>query len=215
MDSIIIFIVGFGAAFLGTTPPGLLNLTAAKTQSIYGPQKARLFMLGSSTVSAIYCYVAASFTSFLSTHQEILYHLLIIGLLIFSALTILFLIKGIRLNKHGAKAVNYDRNNFFLTGILLSTLNILPFPFYMGITYTLQHLANFDYSLQQILLLIISVFAGTYAILYTYTKGSEKLKEKWSKEQKPPSKFNSNFVMALVMGIIVIITAFKIYYFNK
>ena len=211
LDSLIILIIGFGAAFLGTTPPGLLNLTAAKTQATYGSKQANLFMLGSSTVSAIYSFIAASFTSVLESNPVYLHDILLVGLLIFTVLTLFFLYKGFQLNKYGAKEVNYDRNNFFMTGVLLSFLNILPFPFYIAITYFLQNLVDFNYALQQIIILVIGVFTGTYAILYTYTRANKKIQQKWGQKEKKKSKFNSNYLMASITGVIVIITAFKLY----
>lgn len=211
LDSFIILIIGFGAAFLGTTPPGLLNLTAAKTQAIYGSKKANLFMLGSSSVSALYSFIAASLTSFLESNPVYLQDILLVGLIIFAILTIVFAYKGFMLNKNGPKPVNNERSNFFITGVLLSIINILPFPFYIAITYFLQNLISFNYSVQQILILVIGVFSGTYAILFAYTVANKKLKAKWSKPEKKPSKFNSNYLMATITGIIVIITAIKLY----
>src|SRR5690606_37956576 len=120
--------------------PGLLNMTAGKVTYEYNKSKGHRFIWGAGTVSVLYCFIATQFSFYIDTHPDFIIALYKIGAVIFGTLTLYFFLKG-RYETRNKQEINDGRNNFFLIGVFLSLLNILPIPFY---TATVLLLAKND-----------------------------------------------------------------------
>lgn len=164
-----LFITGFTAAFIGSAIPGVLNMSAAKFAIQYNKNKAFLFILGASLIVGIYCFVALFSTQYITIDKPLLQTLYKIGSVIFLIISIYFLIKGKSEKKQAGTSFNPDRNNFFLTGVFLSLINILPLPYYIILTVIMQHENYYHYNAFNNVIFIGSVILGSLVIFGIYT----------------------------------------------
>ena len=89
MSIIKLFLFGYLAAVVGVTPPGLINMTAAKISLIDGKKRAMVFVLGALLVIFFQTYISVFFAQYINLHNEVVILLREIGLIIFLVLTIL------------------------------------------------------------------------------------------------------------------------------
>ena len=91
MTLFISFLSGLLAAVIGIFPPGLINMTAAKTSINDGKNRAMLFVFGALVVIFFQTYISLIFAQYINNHPEVVVLLREIGLIIFSVLSIYFL----------------------------------------------------------------------------------------------------------------------------
>ena len=91
MNLIASLFLGFVTAFVGITPPGLINMTAAKVNLKEGKRSAFWFVLGAVIVIFFQATLAILFAQFIKEHPDVIVLLREVGFGIFSALTIYFL----------------------------------------------------------------------------------------------------------------------------
>ena len=84
-------ILGLSAAAIGTTPPGLLNMTAAKVSMRDGKNRALWFAFGASIIVFFQTLLAVLFARFIDRRADISAVLQEIGFVIFILLTVYFL----------------------------------------------------------------------------------------------------------------------------
>ena len=84
-------ILGLSAAAIGTTPPGLLNMTAAKVSMRDGRNRALWFAFGASIIVFFQTLLAVLFARFIDRRADISVVLQEVGLVIFTVLTVYFL----------------------------------------------------------------------------------------------------------------------------
>ena len=91
MNLITSLFLGFVTAFVGITPPGLINMTAAKVGITDGRKRAMMFVLGATIIVFLQTYISVMFAQYINQHEEIVVLFREIGLGIFAALSIYFL----------------------------------------------------------------------------------------------------------------------------
>src|SRR5215203_2177115 len=91
MNLIISLFSGFLSAFVGITPPGLLNMTAAKVSLKEGRRNAFWFITGAVVVIFIQVYLAVLFARIINARPDIILLLREVGCVIFGLLTVYFL----------------------------------------------------------------------------------------------------------------------------
>lgn len=207
MDFIYIFFAGFIAAFGGTILPGLLNLTAAKIAIEHSEKKVNLYILGACTITALYSFIAAQFSFYIDQHPNFITGLNKIGAVIFSILTIYFFWKDHHLKKNNNIAV-INKKNFYFTGIFLSILNILPLPFYTGITLLLSKNNLFNFSTVQMFLLITSIVIGTASALKIYSIILPKFNKKLYNSKVKRNR--NNLIIGIVTAILTLIAIYQL-----
>jgi threonine/homoserine/homoserine lactone efflux protein len=141
------FFLGFLTASAGITPPGLINMTAAKVGVKEGRTQALIFISGATLVVLIQTYIAVVFAQFIDRNPDIIILLREIGLAIFVALTGFFFWRGARdPNKEEKKHIKlHSKKSRFFLGMLLSALNFFPIPFYVFISVTLASYKYFSF----------------------------------------------------------------------
>ena len=81
----------FLCAFVGITPPGLINMTAAKVNHKEGKRNALWFIFGALLVICIQVFFSILFAKIINRRPDLVALLREIGFCIFTALTIYFL----------------------------------------------------------------------------------------------------------------------------
>jgi len=202
---IIVFLIGFFAATIGIALPGLINMTAAKISMQDGKERALSFVFGALFIIVIQTYLAIVFCKFIASNHAVLQVIRKTGVIIFSSLTIYFLFfaKKYKSNPKGIK-IRSKSSRFFL-GMLLSSLNFFPIPFYVYVVLSLSTAGYFDFKNISVATFLLSVLLGSFVMFNFYINFFKKI------ETKTDFFFNNmNKIIGTVTGIVTIISLVKI-----
>lgn len=210
MNLIIPLVFGFLSAFLGITPPGLINMTAAKVNLKEGKRNALWFVSGAVIIIIIQVYLAILFARVIDHRPEVIAFLREVGFIVFALLTVYFLwiAKKPKIKKHKIKK-NSKTSRFFL-GMLLSALNFFPIPYYVFVSITLASYDLFFFDGSSVFIFLNGVVIGSFSVFYCYVTFFEKIENKTDYILK-----NMNTIIGSITGLISVITLFNIfkYYF--
>lgn len=205
MNLITSLFLGFVTAFVGITPPGLLNMTATKVNLKEGKKSALWFVSGAVFIIFFQAYLAILFARYIDNHPNILMLLREVGFGVFAVLTVYFLwiakkakIKKGKIKKHGGK------KRFFL-GMLLSALNFFPIPYYVFVSITLASYKLFVFDLISVFVFVNGVVIGSFLVFYCYITFFEKIESKTDFIVK-----NMNTIIGSITGLVAVITLFNI-----
>jgi len=191
-------VLGFCIAFLAVIPPGLINMTAAKISLQEGKNVALSFAIGAAVIIFFQTFIAVLFARFINNHQEIVATLQEIGIFVFSLLSIYFFWIAERPKKIKTDSTVKGKSNRFFLGMLLSTLNLLPIPFYVFASMSLSASGYFSFDKIPVSSFVIGVVSGSFAVFYIYIVAFKKI-------EKETEFLMRNFNMAIV-------TLFKLLY---
>jgi threonine/homoserine/homoserine lactone efflux protein len=200
-------VLGFFIAFLAVIPPGLINMTAAKISLQEGKNEAISFALGASVIIFFQTFIAVLFARFINNHQEIVSTLQEIGIFIFSSLSIYFFWIAKKPKKIKTDSRVKGKSNRFFLGMLLSTLNLLPIPFYVFASMTLAASGYFSFDKIPVAEFVIGVMIGSFTVFYIYIVAFKKIENKT--EFLIP---NINTIIGSVTTFMAVLTLFKLLY---
>ena len=199
--------LGFCIAFLAVIPPGLINMTAAKISLKEGRNVALSFGVGAAVIIFLQTFVAVLFARFINNHQEIVVTLQEIGIFVFSLLSIYFFCIAKKPKKIKAAAAVKGKSNRFFMGMLLSTLNLLPIPFYVFASMSLSAAGYFSFDKIPVSLFVIGVMCGSFTVFYIYIVAFKKIEKKTEFLMR-----NINTIIGSVTTFMAVITLFKLLY---
>jgi len=200
-------VLGYFIAFLAVIPPGLINMTAAKISTQDGKNEALRFTLGASIIIFFQTFIAVLFARFISNHEEIVTTLQEIGIFIFTLLSFYFFWIAEKPRKIKAVAKVKGKSNRFFLGMLLSTLNLLPIPFYVFASMSLQASGYFSFEKIPIAEFVMGVVLGSFTVFYTYIVAFKKIEKKTQFLMR-----NINIIIGSVTAFMAIVTLFKLLY---
>ncbi|HMI07455.1 MAG TPA: LysE family transporter [Flavobacterium sp.] len=203
--------LGFLSSSLGITPPGLINMTAAKVSLNEGRARALVFAAGASLVVLFQTLVAVLFARYIDKNPEIVIMLRECGLAIFAALTLYFFLTAKRIKPQKKEIKLHSKKSRFFMGILLSALNFFPIPFYVFVSITLASYNYFSFEKSYIYTFVFGSGIGAFFAFYCYIAFFKKLESR--------TQFilnNMNYIIGSVTGLISILTLVNIleYYFG-
>ena len=200
-------VLGFFIAFLAVIPPGLINMTAAKISLQEGKNEAISFALGASVIIFFQTFIAVLFARFINNHQEIVSTLQEIGIFIFSSLSIYFFWIAKKPKKIKTDSRVKGKSNRFFLGMLLSTLNLLPIPFYVFASMTLAASGYFSFDKIPVAEFVIGVMIGSFTVFYIYIVAFIKIENKTEFLMR-----NINTIIGSVTTFMAVLTLFKLLY---
>ena len=200
-------VLGFFIAFLAVIPPGLINMTAAKISLQEGKNEAISFAIGASVIIFFQTFIAVLFARFINKHQEIVSTLQEIGIFIFSLLSIYFFWIAKKPKKIKTDSRVRGKSNRFFLGMLLSTLNLLPIPFYVFASMTLAASGYFNFDKIPVAEFVIGVMIGSFTVLYIYIVAFKKIENKTEFLMR-----NINTIIGSVTTFMAVLTLFKLLY---
>lgn len=205
MGAAVNFFVGYLAAFIGLIPPGLLNMTAAKIGVKQGRKPALIFSSGVLLIVCIQTGVGLLFARYLERHPEVVEILQKVALGIFLALTFYFFVLARDSRREVPKGVKRSKTNRFLYGVLLSTLNLLPIPYWVYISISFSAFGWFFFDPSIIGWAILGSGLGTFSMLMLYIY--------FFRRRLPIGNFgfNVNYLIGGITGLISIITIIRIW----
>lgn len=203
---------GFIAAAIGTIPPGLLNMTAAKIKMKEGKKNALWFVIGAVLVIFFQAYVAVLFARVIDNRPDVVTLLREVGFVIFSILTIYFLFFAKDpIAKKKTKIKKSSKKSRFFLGMLLSGLNFFPIPYYVVVSVTLASYNLFIFENPTILTFVTGSVLGAFGVLYSYIAFFGRIEKKTDYFMR-----NMNTIIGTITGLVAVATLFNIlnYYFG-
>lgn len=207
MEETKIFLITYFAALLGVVPPGLVNMTVAKTCVEYGKKNGLYVAMGASIIVFFQALVAILLAKYIFDNPFVRNILLRTGLVIFIFLMIYFYMKArsdSHLKKHSQKA----NSNSIFKGMLVAVLNVFPIPFFVAIAAALNVGGEVNYHWSHILVFVLAASLGSFTTLYFYAFSFWKIEDKTAVFTK-----YSNYFMAGLMLVLVVITLVRIFYY--
>ncbi len=205
MNLLISFLSGFVCAFVGITPPGLLNMTAAKVSMKEGKRSAFWFIFGAGIIIFIQVYLAVFFARIINNNTDILLLFREVGFAVFGLLSLYFLwfAKKAKINK--PKMNKQNRKNRFFMGMLLSSVNLMPIPYYAFITITLSSYSYFWFDNSSVFAFVSGAVLGTLLVFYGYVTFFQKIESKTDYFTK-----NMNTILGIISGLVSLISLINI-----
>ena len=131
MSLLVAFTLGFGFSFIGTIPPGTLNLTVLQLGLEHKIKAAWQFSIAAALVEYPYGWIAVTFEKAIMSTPGMLQNFERIGASVMLALGVLNFIGLLR--KKSVQKIE-SKEYGFLKGLLLGVLNPLAIPYWIGIT---------------------------------------------------------------------------------
>jgi len=203
---LILFFATFSAAFMATVPPGLLNMSAAKTSVEKGKLNGVIFSLGVSTMIMLQAIIAVYISKYLHRNPEVVEVLLKIAVLVFAVLAIYFFMAARKNKKKVVKAAKISKRNSFYKGMLLAALNLLTIPYYSGLNIMWNASGWIKFQALDSVIFVLAAGCGTFSVLYMYTIYFNKLENKTNRFSK-----NSNYILSILMLVLLAITIYRIF----
>ena len=205
MNLITSLFLGFVTAFVGITPPGLINMTAAKVNMREGKTSAYWFVLGAVIVIFCQATLAILFARSIDGRPDVIVLLREVGFVIFSVLTIYFLLIAKKPKAKKGKIKKKSTSTRFFLGMLLSGLNFFPIPYYVFVSVTLASYKLFVFDISHVFIFVTGVVLGSFLVFYLYITFFQKIEGKTDYMMK-----NMNTIIGSITGLIALITLINI-----
>lgn len=211
MQYLELLLIGIFTAFIGSSIPGLLNMTVVKIGKQEGTKSAYTFMLGTAITIAIQVYLAIFLAKFINFNEEVTKIFRQVGLAVFVMITIYFLVfakkqdqkkKNKKLKQQG----DVKQKNKFLYGLLLSAVNVFPIPFYVFLSATLVSYNISVFGQPNSSIFALGVVVGSMIIFSLYLKFFNSKSEENSFILK-----NINYVIGGVTSVVSILTIYQLF----
>lgn len=205
MEETKLFLITYFASLLGVVPPGLVNMTVARSCMKYGKRNGMYVAVGASSIVFLQALVAVLLARYIFDNLFVQNILLRAGLVIFILLAIYFFIMAKR--RTGIKDPPEKTNsNSFLKGMLAAVLNILPIPYFVAIAAALNVGVGVEYDWSMVIAFVLAASLGSFTTLYFYVLSFIQIE----KRAEAFAKY-SNYFMVFLMLVLIIITLIRIY----
>jgi threonine/homoserine/homoserine lactone efflux protein len=160
------FLLGFFFSFIGSIPPGTINLTSVQL----GLDKKMAIAWRFAAVCAVleypYAWVAVEFAEWITSSPVVIENMQLITAIVMTILGALTLWSSTRPTTFTAKL----NDSAYVRGIILSVLNPLAIPFWVGTTAYLSSLGWIDLSTSlQLHSYLVGICVGAFVILMILT----------------------------------------------
>ena len=209
METTKLFFITYFAALAGVIPPGLINMSVAKTCVERGRENGLLVAVGASIVVIIQALIAVLLARYIFGNPFVQNMLLRTGLVIFLIMAVFFFIKA---KKNKVPKVKISKNRGLKSlgkGMMISALNVLPIPYFCALGAALNVSGKVEYDIMGISIFAIAAASGTFTVLYGYVLFFDRI----DKRSQSFSKY-SNYFMAGLMVILMIITLIRTVYYE-
>ena len=204
METMHHLLIGFISSFLGTLFPSMLNMTSVKISIKETQKKAIYFSAGVSVIVIIQAYIAVSFSKILLDNPR---HLIVLqhsGIIPFIGLSVFFF-NNVRKQKKKQLNNNGRKGRGFVSGILLSSLNMFAIPFYFGVTSFLVMMHWYEFTLINNIFFVLGSAVGTFTLLFLYAYLAKKIEN-----QMEYLANQMDLVLGIITGLIVIINVIDV-----
>jgi threonine/homoserine/homoserine lactone efflux protein len=180
-------------------------MSVAKTCLERGRRNGSLMALGASSVVLFQALLAVLISKYIFSHPYVKSVFLKTGIAILILMFIYFLLSANR-KKNQQNIKKRTGTKSFFTGILVSSLNIFPIPYFVLISTLLSNNFEIKFSIMNDIFFAISAALGTLTTLYLYVIFIMKIDGKTELFKR-----YSNYFMAALMLVLIIITIARLY----
>ena len=205
MEETKIFLITYFAALLGVVPPGLVNMSVAKTSLKRGQQNGMYMAVGASAIVLLQATIAIQLARYIFNNDYVNSVLLRAGFVIFLIMMVYFLIMAQRRRKEVEVSPTSGIRSV-LKGLMIGALNIFPIPYFVALGAALNVNGNVEYHLLNNAVFVLAAGLGTFSTLYLYALFFAKIESEGNFFAK-----YSNYFMAGLMLVLVIITFIRIF----
>ncbi len=209
METTKLFLITYFAALAGVIPPGLINMSVAKTCVQQGKNNGLIVAIGASIIVMVQALVAILLAKYIFGNPFVRNMLLRTGLVIFIFMAIFFFIKAKRGKVKNVKISKHSGIRSLGKGMMMGVLNVLPIPYFCALGAALNVSGKVDYDILAITIFIAAATAGTFTALYGYVVFFDKI----SKKSESFAKY-SNYFMAILMVVLVVVTLVRTVFFE-
>lgn len=164
-----VFIVSFVVSYLGSIPPGTINISTMQLTMQKHLRAALFFALAASLVEFVYAGVTVQFQIFLSDRPAFTENFQIITAAAMIILGVANLLS--RANSGSFRtATELKGRNGFKKGIILGLLNPLTIPFWLAVTAYLQANQWINLEGRNYWIYLTGITTGTFVLLLTVRK---------------------------------------------
>ncbi|CAN5388764.1 lysine transporter LysE [soil metagenome] len=207
MEETKLFLITYFAALLGVVPPGLVNMSVAKTCVDQGKKHGLLVAVGASVVVLFQALIAVLMARYIFDNEFINNILLRAGLVIFILLSIYFFVKA-RRDPHIKTQSSISGNKSVVKGMIIGLLNVFPIPFFVALGAAINVGGNLSYDWLNIIAFVTAASTGTFTTFYIYIVFFDRIET----STETFSEY-SNYFMAALMLVLVVITLVRIFYY--
>ena len=205
MEILKYILIFFFASFVGSVPPGLVNLSVAKVVLKKDLKNAYITAIGACLALFFQAMIGILMAKFIIKQTSVQANMLKIGVIIFGFLSVYFLVVAIKNKPLKNTPSKKESRKSFAKGFFISAINVLPIPYYIIISSQLQTDMRAFYSWPLIFLFSFVVACATFLVFSLYINAFLKLQKRTNLLIK-----YANFFMAGLMFIIFIITLFRV-----
>ncbi|WP_299218830.1 LysE family transporter [uncultured Aquimarina sp.] len=206
METTKLFLVTFFASLVGVIPPGLINMTVAKTCLERGKKNGILVAIGASVVVFIQALFAILLAKYIFFNPYVKNILLRTGAVIFFLMAIYFFVKA-KQRRTKIKVYKHAGSRSLFKGMMMSAINVLPIPYFCTIAAAMSVSGKIEYDALRIVIFGVAAGIGTFVTLYFYVFSFLKIEKKTASITK-----YSNYFMGILMLILVMLTLARIIY---
>lgn len=198
--------ITYFAALLGVVPPGLVNMSVAKTCVQHGKKEGIFVAVGATFIVLFQAWIAILLAKYIFDNPYVQNVLLRAGVVIFILMAVYFFIIAQR-KKTEVEVHHTTGFKSLVKGMIISALNIFPIPYFCAVGAALNVRGGVDYDIAQMLFFVSAAALGSFTTLYFYVVFFARIEDQSSYFSK-----YSNYFMAALMMVLVIITLIRIFY---
>jgi threonine/homoserine/homoserine lactone efflux protein len=200
MEALLTFLIAFVFSFLGSVPPGTLNLTMLRLGLEKKMDVAWRFALAAALIEYPYAWLALLFEDWITSSPGIVNNFKLISAIVMITLGILTIRSATKPNPTTEQPF---RESGFRKGLVLSILNPLALPFWIGITAYLKMQGWITLSTAiQVHSYLLGISLGALTLLITVAYLSKKAAQAFSPGAKV--KFIPGVVL-LILGVYALV----------
>lgn len=202
MNYILPFIIGFLSAFIGLLAPAMLNMTAARTSIEKGKRAGIQFAAGAASVVFLQGFIAVSFAKYFVANPEIITKLKVAAVVVLFGLSIFFFLQARKKFKVKGKQ---KKGNNFITGFLMSSLNMLAIPFYLAMATLAESEGWMEIEKPFSIIFVFGAVLGAFSLFSIYAVFAEKIAKKAAFIAK-----NINYILSVLFIVLAMFTFIKL-----
>lgn len=186
-----VFIIGFVFSFLGSIPPGTLNLMVLQMGLEHRIKAALRFAVAVAIIEYPYAWIGVKFEQLITSSPMVLQNLKLWGAII---MTTFGLISLWSVRKPSALTVKFQQSGF-RRGIILSLLNPQAIPFWIALTAYLKYHGWIDLSTEwRLHSYVLGTSVGALALLSLLIFLAHRI----------ASSFKNNRLLRMIPGIVLL-----------
>lgn len=196
------FLIGFAVSFLGSIPPGSINLRIITIVIERNLRAGIVFALGASVAELIYSSIAIVFSAYLTQNPSIKHWITIFSIPVLAGLGL----QSWLMSRRFEAAPSSDTpapvrrfNSFFIYGFFLGIINPLNIPFWLLWTTTLLARGTISGETSAMVFYVAGVVLGGFGLLYTISHISVRAQKKFNFNPKRANQLIGTILIGLAL----------------